>query len=112
MANSGQQARASRGGESEDEFDSLKADVAALRSEIANVVQSIKGLGETAIATAKRQQAAAIDRLSAEAQSLTDEATSAAKDQLAQFETRIRAQPLTAVGIAFMVGLLFGSLRR
>ena len=36
----------------------------------------------------------------------------AGRDQLAQLESRIRDQPLAAVGIAFLAGLLFGSLRR
>ena len=81
-------------------------------AELAGVVQAIKGLGEKAVATAKRQQGAAVDRLTAEAEALADEATGAAKDQLAELETRIRDQPLAAVGIAFAVGLLFGSLRR
>ena len=77
-----------------------------------SVVQAIKGLGETAVATAKRQQGAAVGRVTAGAEALADEATAVAKDQLAELETRIRAQPLAAVGIAFVVGLLFGSLRR
>ena len=112
IASAGQQAKPPRIGEADDDLDALKADLAALRSEVAGVVQAIRGLGETAVATAKRQKGAAIERLTAEAQSLTDEATSAARDQVAELESRIRAQPLAAVGIAFVVGLLFGSLRR
>lgn len=112
MASTGQQGKAPRAGDAGEDLDALKADLAALRSQVADVVQAIKGLGETAVATAKRQKGAAIERLTAEAQSLTEEATSAARDQVAELETRIRAQPLAAVGIAFLVGLLFGSLRR
>ena len=112
MANTGPQTRIPRGGEADGELDSLKADLAALRGDLAGVVQAIKGLGETAVATAKRQQGAAVGRLTAGAEALADEATSVAKDQLAELETRIRAQPLTAVGIAFAIGWLFGSLRR
>ena len=112
MANVGQQAKPTRGGEADGDLEALKADLATLRGELASVVQAIKGLGETAITTAKRQHGAAIDRVTAEAHSLTGEAAAAARDQLAELETRIRAQPLAAVGIAFVVGLLFGSLRR
>jgi ElaB/YqjD/DUF883 family membrane-anchored ribosome-binding protein len=32
--------------------------------------------------------------------------------QVADLQERIREQPMMAVGIAFVVGLLFGSLRR
>ncbi len=91
---------------------SLKGDLAALRSELAGVVNAIRTLGDNAVATAKRQQGVAIDRLAAEAGSLAEEATGVAKDQLADLETRIRAKPLAAVAIAFAVGLLLGSLRR
>jgi ElaB/YqjD/DUF883 family membrane-anchored ribosome-binding protein len=75
-------------------------------------MQAVRLLGENAVATAKRQQGVAIDRLTTEAGSLAEEVADAAKDQLAELESRIRAQPLAAITIAFTVGLLFGSLRR
>ena len=78
MANTGQQTRGPRGGEGDGDLDSLKADLAALRGDLAGVVQAIKGLGETAVATAKRQQGAAVGRLTAGAEALADEATSVA----------------------------------
>lgn len=112
MANAGQQARAAREADADHDVDSLKSDLAALRAELAGVMQAVKALGENAVATARRQQGVAVERITAEAGSLADEAAGAAKDQLAELETRIRAQPLAAVAIAFTVGLLFGSLRR
>ena len=113
MANTGQQTRAPGGGDARMAiWTRSRRDLAALRGDLAGVVQAIKGLGENAVAAAKRQQGAAVGRLTAGAEALADEATSAAKDQLAELERRIRAQPLAAVGIAFAVGLLFGSLRR
>ena len=45
----------------------LKADIDALRVELVNVVQSIKGLGTTAMAAAKREPSATVDRLTSEA---------------------------------------------
>lgn len=90
----------------------LKADLAALREELAAVVAAVRQLGETAMKTAQRQQGAAIDRLSSEAGALAEEAVSASRDQIAGLEARIREQPLAAVGIAFLVGVVFGSLRR
>ena len=101
-----------RATEPEGDLDTLKADLAAVRTEISGVVQAIRGLGETAVTTANRQKGAAVERLTAEAQSLTDKAVSVGRAQLAGLEGRIRAQPLAAVGIAFVVGLLFGSMRR
>ena len=94
------------------DVDSLKADIEALRAELAMVVTAIKDLGANAVATAKRQQGAAIDRLSAEATSLGEEIVRAGKTQAAEIEDRIRERPLAAVGMAFVVGLVIGSLRR
>ena len=76
------------------------------------VVSAVKQLGETAVKVAKRQQHTAVDHLAAEAGTLADNVASIGRDQLAQLESRIRDQPLAAVGIAFLAGLLFGSLRR
>lgn len=112
MANTGQQARTGRGAEADGDIESLKSDLEALRAELGSVVAAVKSLGDTAVAAAKRQQGAALDRLTAEAGTLADDAADAARDHLAELETRIRAKPLAAVGIAFAVGLLFGSLRR
>jgi ElaB/YqjD/DUF883 family membrane-anchored ribosome-binding protein len=107
-ASAGGRARVSADGE----FSELKADLAALRGEMAAVVAAVKQLGETAVVTAKRQQGAAIDHLASEAGTLAEEAVSASRDHIASLEARIRDQPLAAIGIAFVVGLLFGSLRR
>src|SRR5690349_14712679 len=82
------------------ETDTLKADIDALRAELAMVVKAVKNLGANAVATAKRQQDAAIDRLSVEATSLGEEIVRAGKSQAAEMEDRIRAQPLAAVGVA------------
>lgn len=109
-------AEASVGGRStkaaDGDLSELKADLAALRGELAAVVAAVKQLGETAVRTAKRQQGAGLGRLAEEAESLATEAVDAGRDQIAEIEGRIRAHPLAAVGIAFLVGLIFGSLRR
>lgn len=110
MAESGTAGRAKAAADGE--LNELKADLTALREEMAAVVAAVKQLGETAVRTAKRQQGAAIDRLTSEAGALAEDAVSAGRDQMASLEARIRDQPLAAVGIAFVVGLIFGSLRR
>jgi ElaB/YqjD/DUF883 family membrane-anchored ribosome-binding protein len=53
-----------------------------------------------------------VDHLSAEATSIGAEIARVGRTQAAEIEERIREQPLAAVGIAFFVGLLLGSLRR
>lgn len=110
MADTTQSPRASRA--AGDDLEALKADMAALRDEFGAVVKAIKDLSATAVATAKRQQGAAADHLAAEVQTLAADVTDSGRKQVAELEQRIRDQPLAAVGIAFAVGLLFGSLRR
>jgi ElaB/YqjD/DUF883 family membrane-anchored ribosome-binding protein len=110
MAESGTGSRAK--GATDGDLDALRADLAALRTEMTAVVSAVKQLGETAVKAAKRQQHTAVDRLAAEAGTLAEDVASVGRDQLAQLESRIRDQPLAAVGIAFLAGLLFGSLRR
>ncbi|MGD9511789.1 MAG: hypothetical protein AB7I59_15070 [Geminicoccaceae bacterium] len=96
----------------EEGLSELRADLATLREEMATVLAAVKQLGDTAVRTAKRQQGIAIGQLTTEASALADEAVSAGRDQIAVLEAKIRGQPLAAVGIAFFVGLVFGSLRR
>ena len=112
MADKAEEARPRRTGAGESDLDSLKADLGELRAELAAVVKAVQNLGSTAVATAKRQHGAALERLSSEAESLAADVTAAGRNQKAELEQRIRDQPLMAVGIAFAVGVLFGSLRR
>ena len=112
MADRTQPAAAGKGTTAGDDMEALKADMAALKRELDTVVKAIKDLGDTAVAAAKRQQGAAVEHLAAEVQSLAAEAGERGRTQVAEIEQRIRAQPLAAVGIAFLAGLLFGGLRR
>lgn len=110
MADSGSGGRTTRAADAD--LGELKSDLAALRAELATVVAAVKQLGETAVRTAKRQHATDIDELAAGAETIAAEALATGRDQLGNLEARIREQPLTAVVIAFVAGLLFGSLRR
>ena len=110
MADSSSGGRTARAAEAD--LGELKSDLAALRTELAAVVAAVKQLGETAVRTAKRQQATEIDKLAAGAETIAAEALTTGRDQLGNLEAKIREQPLAAVAIAFVAGLLFGSLRR
>ena len=112
MAERAQDSRGARGGATDVEIDTLKADIDALRTELVNVVQSIKGLGIPAGAAATREPSVAVDRLASEAGAFTAEIAGVGRAQVAEFKQRIRDQPLMAIGIAFAVGMLFARLRR
>ena len=62
MAERAQDSRGARGGATDVEIATLKADIDALRTELVNVVQSIKGLDSTAVVAAQREPSAAVDR--------------------------------------------------
>ena len=112
MADKPEETRQRQHGANDGDLESLKADLATLRTELAAVVKAIQGLGATAVATAKRQHGGAIAHLAGEAEELTANVAAAGRAQIGALEQRIREQPLAAVGIAFAAGLVFGSLRR
>ena len=71
------------------DLESLKADLATLRTELAAVVKAIQGLGATAVATAKRQHGGAIAHLAGEAEELTADVAAAGRAQIGALEQRI-----------------------
>lgn len=117
MAETAQQPRSSRAAASEEaevarDLETLKAEIAALRTELQKVGQAAKDVGATAIGAAKDQGAAAIDRVRAEAEALADSVVAQGRSQVAVLEQRVREQPLMALALAFGAGLLFAKLSR
>lgn len=87
--------------EIDSDVDALKSDIAALRDDLRQVVKDMRGL-----ASVKAQ--AGVDKgaeLAKEAGEQIGEAKSA-------METRIRENPLGAIGIAFGAGVILAMMRR
>ena len=117
MAETVQHPRSSRAAaapETEEEvtrdLETLKAEIAALRTELQKVGQAAKNVGATAVGAAKDQGAAAVDRVRAEAEALADSVVAQGRSQVAVLEERVREQPLMALGLAFAAGLIFAKL--
>jgi ElaB/YqjD/DUF883 family membrane-anchored ribosome-binding protein len=83
------------------EVEALKADIAALRGDLKQVVSDIRGI-------AKTKAEAGVDR----GAELASKATEQLGETRTVVETRIRENPLTAIGIAFGAGLVLAMLRR
>ncbi|MFT5775345.1 MAG: ElaB/YqjD/DUF883 family membrane-anchored ribosome-binding protein [Hyphomonas sp.] len=84
-----------------DDVDALKGDIAALRDDLREVVKDMRSL-----ATVRAQKG--VEKGTALARRAGSEVEEA-KDAV---ETRIRENPLTAIGIAFGAGLVLAMLRR
>ena len=84
-----------------DDVAALKGDMAALRDDLREVVKDIRGL-----ASVRAQQGV---EKGAELAKKAGSEMEEAKDAV---ETRVRENPLTAIGIAFGAGLVLAMLRR
>lgn len=84
-----------------DDFDALKADLAQLRNDI-------RGMSGHAVDAARTGVGAAKERVQHAAHAAAD----IAKDNVKSFEKKIEDHPLQSVAIALGVGVLIGSLLR
>lgn len=115
MAETVQHPRASRAAAAEEveaaqDLEALKAEIANLKLELERVARSAKDVGATAMGAARHEGAAAMDRVKAEAEALADSVVAQGRSQIAGIEARVREQPLMALGLAFMAGLVFAKM--
>jgi len=85
------------------EFDTVKEDLAKLRSDIASLSNALKGVTSDSV----HEQIASIR---SRIDGLTDEARTHSRDTLDDFANRIEERPVTSVLIALGVGFLIGRL--
>jgi len=90
-------------GNVEEEFDTVRGDLAKLRADIANLSHALKDVTSE---TVHEQIASIRGRIDA----LTDDAKTHGRQTLDDFTDRIEEKPLTSVLVALGVGILIGRL--
>ena len=116
MAETVQHPRAPRAAATEEveattqDLEALKAEIANLKLELERVARSAKDVGATAMGAARHEGVAAMERVKADAEALADSVVAQGRSQIAGVESRVREQPLMALGLAFMAGLVFAKM--
>ncbi len=91
---------------------SLEADVAELRSEIASLTKQIAALGEKSVNTARRAATEGVETLREKGEAKIAELRGNAGDFETRLEETVREKPMTALAIAAGAGFLFALLAR
>jgi ElaB/YqjD/DUF883 family membrane-anchored ribosome-binding protein len=103
-------------GESNVELETLKNDVQKLAGDLKDVLHTVGAQGKEKLMENKRRLEAAIKTLKGEAKEKFDETCEYLREHggevVEKSRAQIKEQPLTAVGIAFGVGILLGALLR
>ena len=85
------------------DVDAIKADLDALRKDLANVLETVKD-------TAKSRAESELDALQNRLNQLASDLHASGRDSLRAVESQIGEKPLVSVAVAFAVGLMLGKL--
>lgn len=91
---------------------SLEADIAQLKADLANIAKQLQVTGEHSYGTARRAAAEGVDQLRAQGEAAMEKVRVNANDLEAQLAASVREKPLTALGIAAGVGFLLALMTR
>jgi ElaB/YqjD/DUF883 family membrane-anchored ribosome-binding protein len=98
------------------EMEALKADVAKLTNDLREVLHTVGAQGKEKLLENKKRLEAALKTLKGQAQEKFEDAKEYlcehGKEVVDKSREQIKENPLTAVGIAFGVGILIGALLR
>lgn len=106
MAESIQPSRATRG----EDMETLRNDIATLRTDVERLTGTLKSIGGSAVESARKRGAEAVERVKTEAGHLAENVAATGRTQVADLERRIKEQPLLAVGVAFGIGAILSKL--
>jgi ElaB/YqjD/DUF883 family membrane-anchored ribosome-binding protein len=96
----------------EKELDSLKADMAGIRSEISSLLGSIKERGSAAAGGMRSQFETVDERVREQVDELMEEAWKLGKESMDTVEQHVEEHPFLTVAAAFGLGFLLSSLLR
>ncbi|MFZ1429586.1 MAG: hypothetical protein WAS21_22795 [Geminicoccaceae bacterium] len=90
--------------------DTIRKDLTSLKDELDRVLGTMQDTGVSALATARREGSAMVERVATDAGALAEDLGERGRQQASIMGRRVREQPLLALGIAFGTGLLVGAL--
>jgi ElaB/YqjD/DUF883 family membrane-anchored ribosome-binding protein len=93
-----------------DEFEALKADLAQLRADISSLTEDLKKAGGAAASAAKRKAREQAEHLRDGAADAFEELSERGSEAMRAATDRIERQPLLAVLIALVIGVILGRL--
>jgi ElaB/YqjD/DUF883 family membrane-anchored ribosome-binding protein len=96
--------------EADQELDTIKEHVEALRTELATLTKHVKGLSNAALARAQTAGALKIEELGADLERAADTLRRQGQASLAQVENTIKERPLLSLLAAFGAGVLIARL--
>lgn len=93
-----------------DEFDTLKSDVAKLRSDLSTTTKKLIDVGKDQTGEAKEIAKIEAAKLLSELEDAVDESKQKGKRALESVEDKIIEKPLLSLLVAFVIGLLIGKV--
>jgi ElaB/YqjD/DUF883 family membrane-anchored ribosome-binding protein len=94
------------------EPEELKAEIAKLRQELADLAKHVSKVGDMSARTARKAASAKADELRAQGEAAFDDLRASALDYEKQLTDSVREKPITSLAIAAGVGFFFALLTR
>lgn len=92
--------------------ETLEADIARLRDDIAALAKQITATGERSMHTARRAANEGVENLRARGEAAMDDLRGSARDMEAEVTAAVREKPITSLAIAAAAGFLFALIAR
>lgn len=94
----------------QENVDNLKKDISKLRSDLSGVTNALINVSKNAYATKNQELQAEAQKLIEEFGSTMDTARSKGRDKVHAAENKIGEKPFMSVLIAFLIGLVLGTI--
>lgn len=92
------------------ELETVKSDIAQLRTDMSELVDSFRQMGQERVHEAKSRATSEVERLREQLNQAYDRARQEGREVYETAHHRLEEHPLTSVGLAFGLGLLIGKI--
>jgi ElaB/YqjD/DUF883 family membrane-anchored ribosome-binding protein len=96
--------------EYQNELEALKTDVAQLRTDMGELMDSFRQMGNDRVHAARSKATSEVDRLREQLNQAYDRARQEGREVYETAHHRLEEHPLTSVGLAFGLGLIIGKI--